>query len=326
MTHPDYQTISRHSLKLASTAIMQLSKRLPDEYDQAITTLLVCKRLIITTGVGKSGFIAQKMAATLTSTGSPAIFLDPLNALHGDLGIATKNDVVIAFSYSGESAELLALIPTLKQRQIPLISITGKSTSSLSEASTISLPAPIEREACPLNLAPTTSTSVALALADALAIGLMTAKKCTAEEFALNHPAGSLGRRLTLRVADLLPESNEPLTTDKSTLFANVICQISANRMGAICITHSDNTIMGIITDGDIRRTVEKFPANKLPSLQAHEMMTCSPSCINHDTLAIEALNMMEQRKNQISVLPVIDKSRQFLGILRLHDLIRAGL
>lgn len=296
------------------------------ELDAAVYSLMDCNRLIVTTGVGKSGFIAQKMAATLTSTGSSAVFLDPLNALHGDLGITAPGDVVIAFSYSGETAEILAILPTLKQRGVPVISIVGNLQSSLGKASAVVLHAPVAREACPLNLAPTTSTLVAMAVADALAVALMTAKNYRAEDFALNHPAGSLGRRLTLKVSDLLVDSALPLHIAPDASFSDIVCAISANGAGAVCIVDLNMQVLGIITDGDIRRTVQNFSVEALPKIQARQIMTKNPIAVTSDTLAIEALNQMEQRRSQISVLPVIDNLSRFQGIIRLHDLIRAGL
>lgn len=314
------------TLKLASESLTTLVNTPPLGLHDAIDNLINCKRLIITTGVGKSGFIAQKMAATLSSTGSPSVFLDPLNALHGDLGITAPGDVVIGFSYSGETSELLAILPTLKQRCIPVISIVGNLQSSLARASAVALHAPVIREACPLNLAPTTSTLVAMALADALAVALMTAKNYRAEEFAMNHPAGSLGRRLTLKVSDLLVDSALPLHVALNADFSDIVCAISASGAGAVCIVDSKMQVLGIITDGDIRRAVQNFSVEQLPKIQAQQIMTKNPITVTADTLAIEALNKMEQRKSQISVLPVIDNLGSFCGIIRLHDLIRAGL
>ncbi len=315
-----------NTFRLAAESLNALTEIPFVELDAAISSLVDCKRLIVTTGVGKSGFIAQKMAATLSSTGSPSVFLDPLNALHGDLGITAPGDVVISFSYSGETSELLAILPTLKQRGVPVISIVGNLQSSLAKASSVALHAPVIREACPLNLAPTTSTLVAMALADALAVALMTAKNYRAEDFAMNHPAGSLGRRLTLKVSDLLVDSALPLHITMDANFSDIVCAISASGAGAVCIVDSKMKVLGIITDGDIRRAVQNFSVEQLPKIQAQQIMTKNPIAVTADTLAIEALNKMEQRKSQISVLPVIDSLDCFCGIIRLHDLIRSGL
>ena len=320
------QDSAKYTLNLAVESLNYLANNLPAKLPNAVKLLLECRRLVITTGIGKSGFIAQKMAATLTSTGTPAIFLDPMNALHGDLGVVSSNDVVISYSYSGEAKEILALIPTLKLRKVPIISIIGKENSSLAQESDITLLTPIKHEACPLNLAPTTSTTVAMALSDSLAVALMTEKNYQAEDFALNHPAGSLGRRLTLRIKDYLPESENLLYCTKSALFSEVICNISASGSGAICITDESLHILGIITDGDIRRSVENHPAELLHQLTACDIMTTQPMTTTLNTLAIEALNIMEQRSSQISVLPVTDENQCYKGIIRLHDLIRAGL
>lgn len=317
---------AKTTLSLASKTLNSLEKNLPENFLDVITLLLNCQRLIITTGVGKSGIIAQKMAATLTSTGSPAIYLDPLNAQHGDLGIVSKDDIILAYSYSGESSEILALFPTLNQRTTPIISLTGNTNSRIAQSATISLVTPIDREGCPLNLAPTTSTTVAMALSDAIATSLMVAKDYQAKDFALNHPAGSLGRRLTLLIKDLLYEKSASFHCNPETLFTDILCKITASGAGAICIIDKNQYILGIITDGDIRRTLGKQPTELLSKLSAQDIMTRNPVTIYSNSLALDALNLMEQRNSQIAVLPVIDQNNSFCGIIRLHDLIKAGL
>ncbi|MBL4589191.1 MAG: KpsF/GutQ family sugar-phosphate isomerase [Alphaproteobacteria bacterium] len=303
-----------------------MSIKIPDDFEYSVNILLGCRRLVVTTGVGKSGFIAQKMAATLTSTGTPAIFLDPMNALHGDLGIVSKDDVLICYSYSGEASEILALIPTVKKRGVSVISIVGRDVSSLSDVSDATIVAPIEQEACPLNLAPTTSTVVAMGISDALAVALMSEKQYKAEDFALNHPAGSLGRRLTLKVSELILEETRLVFLKENSSFKDVICSISSTGVGAICIVDDAMKVNGLITDGDIRRAVESCEGAKLVDLTAVDMMTVNPISISLDSMAVDALNLMEQRSSQISVLPVVSKEGTYGGIIRLHDLIKAGL
>jgi len=314
------------TLSLGAEALAALIGGLDQPFLDAIALLRGRKHLVITTGVGKSGLIARKLAATLTSTGTPAIFLDPLNALHGDLGIVSPGDVVIGFSNSGETQELLALFPALNQRQVPMVAIVGRANSTLEQQAAVTLLGKIAQEACPLNLAPTTSTTVAMVLGDALAIGLMIASDYRAEDFALNHPAGSLGRRLTLRISDLLRGTIEDQTIAADAGFIDVVCRISQSGAGAVCVTDEDGKLEGIITDGDIRRAVQALPPHELAAARAAAIMTVKPICARFAMLAADALDLMENRPSQIAVLPVIDENDRFRGIIRLHDLILAGL
>ena len=331
------QTIkkAKDTLLIAAEALNALSINFPIDFEPSVNLLTQCKRLVVTTGVGKSGFIAQKMAATLTSTGTPAIFLDPMNSLHGDLGVVSKDDVLICYSYSGEANEILALIPTVKNRGTPVISIVGRTVSSLGEVSNLTIVAPIKKEACPLNLAPTTSTIAASAslipiaamgISDALAVALMYEKQYKAEDFALNHPAGSLGRRLTLKVSELVLEETKLNFLKMNASFKEVICSISSTGVGAICIVDDAMSVNGLITDGDIRRAVELCDGSKLVDLTAADMMTSNPIRVELNSMAVDALNLMEQRSSQISVLPVVNKEARYSGIIRLHDLIKVGL
>ncbi len=315
-----------NTLSIAATALSNLIHQLDDEFIKAIDILQNREGLVVTTGVGKSGYIAQKLAATLTSTGTPTTFLDPLNALHGDLGIMAKGDVIIAFSNSGESTEIIALSPTLKQRNIPIIAITGRTPSTLSELADITLAGIIEREACPLNLAPTTSTTVAITLGDALAIGLMIAGDYKATDFAMNHPAGNLGRRLLLRVGDIIDGSSIPETARRKDRFFEVVYKISGSGAGAVCVTDSQNSVVGIITDGDIRRTVQANQPAQLTELTAEQIMTEAPITAQISMLAKEAMHLMENRSSQIAVMPITDEFNSYRGIIRLHDLVIAGI
>lgn len=289
----------------------------------AIETLESCKGKVIVIGVGKSGVIAQKIAQTLTSTGTVAIFVHPSDALHGGLGVIAQGDVVIALSNSGETDEILAILPAIGERSVSLISIVGNTDSTLARRSDIVLDATVDQEACPLNLAPTASTTVALALGDAIAMTLMESRGLTEQDFAVNHPAGRLGKRLTLRVSDLMHESPN--------IFLNagwleVVNAISKNALGAVNVVDESCKLLGIVTDGDLRRTIEKTAAGDLGTLTAAEMMTSAPITTFADRLAYDALQLMEDRPSQISVLPVVDTKGIAVGLLRIHDVVRSGL
>jgi arabinose-5-phosphate isomerase len=291
--------------------------------ERAISLLLDCDSKIVVIGVGKSGIIANKIADTMTSTGTVAVFLHPTDGLHGGLGVITRGDCVIALSNSGETDEILALLPALKSREVSLISIVGSTNSTLARHSDVVLDASVDKEACPLNLAPTTSTTVALAIGDALAMTLMQAKNLTAEAFAANHPAGRLGKRLTLKVASLMHES--PRVAPEAG-WLEVVKTISKFALGAVNVVDGENKLIGIVTDGDLRRTIEKTAPEALARLTAAQMMTASPVTAQPEMLAYDALNLMENRPMQISVLPVVDERGAAVGLLRLHDIVRSGL
>jgi arabinose-5-phosphate isomerase len=276
--------------------------------------------------VGKSGMAARKIAATLTSTGCPAVFLHPSDAMHGDLGIVEAEDVVIALSNSGESEELLAILPALLARFVPIIAIVGNLVSTLAQKATVNLDATIEREACPLNLAPTTSVVVAMALGDALAMTLQKKRGFREEDYALNHPGGRLGRRLTLRVRDVMCSGSEvPIVMAETTLM-EVLYEISEKSLGATCVADADKRLIGLITDHDVRKAFQQYGPQTLECV-AKEIMTCNPAVLLFpDQLAYEALRMMEDRSRPLSVAPVIDEERRCLGMARVHDFVRAGL
>jgi arabinose-5-phosphate isomerase len=311
-------------LKLESSAIERASTVLDRKsVERAIELLRSCKSKVIVTGVGKSGVIAQKIAQTLTSTGTVALFVHPTDAMHGSLGVITRGDVMIALSNSGETDEILAIVPSIKERAVSLISIVGNTNSTLAAKSDVVLDASVAKEACPLNLAPTTSTTVSLAIGDAIAMTLMEDKGLSAEDFASNHPAGRLGKRLTLRVSDLMHESPN---IDPAANWIDVVQSISRFSLGAVTVADHDGTLLGIVTDGDLRRTIERTMPDELSALNARSMMTPGPITARCDMLAFEALQLMENRPSQISVLPVVDSGGKCIGLLRLHDVVRSGL
>ena len=275
-------------------------------------------------GMGKSGIVGRKIAATMTSTGTMAVYLHPADALHGDLGLVGPADVAIALSNSGHTEEIVGLLPYLEHRQTPLIAIVGNEDSPLAQRADVVLKATVDREVCPLNLAPTASTTVALAIGDAIAMTLMQRKGLTPEDFAFNHPSGRLGKRLTLKVADLMHTS--ALTVQPQASLVEVISAISKGGLGAVTVTDSAGKLVGIITDGDLRRTFEKTSQENWAHKCGQDIMTASPITVSASCLAYDALQTMEDRPSQISVLPVVDTDHNCLGIVRLHDIVRSGL
>jgi arabinose-5-phosphate isomerase len=308
-------------LKLEAAAINRTADILDKvSIEKAVELLLNCAGKVVVTGVGKSAIIANKIAETMCSTGTVAVFVHSSDALHGSLGIITAGDVVIALSNSGETDELLAVLPSIKQRQVSIISIVGNLNSSLARQSDVALDASVDKELCPHNLAPTASTTVALAIGDAIAMTLSNLKNQTEEDFAANHPAGRLGKRLTLKVADLMHESPN-VAVDANWL--EVVKSISKNSLGAVNVVEADGKLIGIVTDGDLRRAIENN--EDFTTLNAETMMTANPVVATSDMLAYQALQLMENRTSQISVLPVVADDK-CVGLLRLHDIVRSGL
>ncbi len=303
-----------------------VKKQRPESITKAIELLAHCTGRVVAVGVGKSGVVAQKLASTLTSTGTPAFFLHPTDALHGDLGGLQTGDVVVLISNSGETDELLHLLPFLQKRGIALVSIVGRIDSTLGRSSQAVLDASVAKEICPLNLAPTASTIVALALCDSLAVTVMKKKRVSAEDFAVNHPSGRLGKRLLLKVADLMRGGAENPTCSQDSMFYDVTRAINQVGYGVVNIVDSRGKLMGLVTDGDIRRTIQKVPGEKLGSLKCADFMSAHPFVVRPEQLAYDAFLLMQDRDRPMSVLAVADEKGQAVGILRMQDLIHSGI
>ncbi|GAB6099442.1 KpsF/GutQ family sugar-phosphate isomerase [Halanaerocella petrolearia] len=309
-------------LKIETDAIKGVSKSIDQEFVNVVQEILDCSGRVIMTGMGKSGFIAEKLAATLSSTGTPAFFLHPAEAVHGDLGMVTEDDIVIAISNSGETEEVVEILPVIKRIGAQIVSITGNLDSTLAQTGDYSLKVAIEQEACPLDLAPTASTTAALALGDALAMALVATRDFKPEDFALYHPGGSLGKQLLLTVDDVLHvRERNPIVEQDSTL-KETLFVMTSTRMGSANIVDEQGKLVGIITDGDIRRLLEEDP--NLMHKEAQEIMSVDPTAITPDKLAAEALKVMQDK--EINDLPVVDKEGQPLGLVNFQDLLKAGV
>ena len=316
----DAIAIARDVLEIEAKAIADLVSQLDERFTAAVQTILACRGRIVVSGIGKSGHIARKIASTLASTGTPAFFVHPAEASHGDLGMITRDVVFIALSNSGESAELLAIVPVLKRQGAKLISMTGKPESALAKEADVHLYAGAEKEACPLNLAPTASTTAALALGDALAVALMHAKGFTRDEFALSHPGGALGRRLLTHVRDVMRTGeNAPRTGHHSTLM-EALLEMSRGRMGMTAVLDDGGRVIGIYTDGDLRRSLEK--GVDLRATRVADVMSGHPRTIGPERLAVEAVEIME--RNKVNQILVVDEAKRLVGALNMHDLFRA--
>jgi arabinose-5-phosphate isomerase len=314
-------------LRMESDAVARAATRVGrEEVERAVGLLASCRGKVVAVGVGKSGHIAQKVAATLTSTSTPAVFLHPSDALHGGIGLVNGDDIVLVFSNSGETAEVLELLPYLQHRRAPVIAVVGNLSSSLARRADVVLDASVEQEACPLNLAPTTSTTVALAIGDALAMTLMGVKGLTPEDFALNHPGGRIGKRLTLRVSDLMHGGDENPTVKASATLIEAVRAISRGGLGAVNVVDASGRLEGVITDGDVRRALQRVELEDLAALTCEGLMTRRPVVAAPDMLAHAALQLMENRPSQIAVLPVVEPDGRCVGLLRLHDIVRSGL
>ncbi|OFZ66167.1 MAG: arabinose-5-phosphate isomerase [Betaproteobacteria bacterium RBG_16_56_24] len=312
--------LAREVLNIEAAAVQTLAARLDENFLHALNVILRCKGRVVVSGMGKSGHIARKIAATLSSTGTPAYFVHPAEASHGDLGMITSADVIIALSYSGESQELMTIVPAIKRQGAKLISMTGNPASSLAKVSDVHLNAAVDKEACPMGLSPTTSTTAALALGDALAMALLDTKGFGAEDFARSHPGGSLGRRLLTHVSDIMRSGERRPFVRENAMLGDAILEISKKGVGMTAIVDAEQRVLGIYTDGDLRRTLEKkLDFNAMP---IRSVMTPSPRSIGPDNLAVEAVQMMEQYN--ISQLLVVDEQNRLVGALNMHDLLHA--
>ena len=313
--------LARKVLQTEASAILALVARLDSRFDRAVDLLHGCQGRVILTGMGKSGIICQKIAATLNSTGTPALFLHPAEAIHGDLGVIRSDDVVVALSYSGETGEVLRLLEAIRRLGAKLIVITGDPASTLAQAADVSLDCSVTEEACPLNLVPTASTTAALAMGDALAMTLLVQKGFKEEDFANLHPGGKLGKRL-MRVESLMNRGDDCPVVGASTGLRDVIYEMSSKKLGMTCVVNDQLALVGIITDGDLRRHMDRLSG--LFDMTAAELMTHDPVTIPPSMLAAEALNVMEQRK--ITSLVVVSDDRKVAGVVHLHDLWRTEM
>lgn len=303
-------------------AVAALSARLDERFERACTILLACKGRIVVTGMGKSGHIGSKIAATLASTGSPSLFVHPAEASHGDMGMITAGDAVLALSNSGNTVEIVTLLPLLKRLRVPLVSMTGNTDSMLAKSADVNLDVSVGEEACPLNLAPTSSTTAALVMGDAIAIALLEARGFTAEDFAFSHPGGALGRKLLLRVEDVMRRGDEVPRVKPDTLVSRALMEISAKGLGMTSIVDDGNALLGIFTDGDLRRKIDA--GIDIRTTKIGDVMNRNCKTVTPNMLAAEALNILDDFK--IVALLVIDAQHRPIGALHLRDLTRAGL
>jgi arabinose-5-phosphate isomerase len=311
----------RRAIEIEGRALASLIPRIGASFVQACVTCLACKGRVIVTGMGKSGHIAGKIAATLASTGTPSFFMHAAEASHGDIGMITRDDVLLAISNSGETAELLLLIPHVSRLGVPLIAITGNAKSNLARAATVHLDVSVNEEACPLNLAPTASTTVTLALGDALAVAMLEARGFTPQDFARSHPGGVLGRKLLLHVSDVMRTGDALPVVSPDALLAEGLLVISKKGLG-MCVVVEDGRVRGVFTDGDLRRALDAQADVHRTTMR--EVMTAPGKSVQANELAAEAAHLME--KHKITALPVVDAAGALIGALNVHDLLRAGV
>ena len=318
----DFVRSGLRTIRIESDAVNALSQRLDKDFTKACELILDCAGRIIVTGMGKSGHIGKKIAATLASTGTPSFFVHPGEANHGDLGMITKQDIVLAISYSGTSNEILTLLPLLKRSGIKIISMTGNPASTLAEVAEAHLNIAVETEACPLDLAPTASTTATLVLGDALAIALLEARGFTEEDFAFSHPGGALGRKLLLRVVDIMHTDDQIPRVLANASLGEALLTMTEKGFGMTTIVDDKNQLLGIFTDGDLRRTIDK--GISLSGAAISDLMNRTPKTISNKALPAEALKVMEDMK--ITALVVCDEETRLIGVLHMHDLLRAGV
>jgi len=326
LSAPNLLQLARDTLDIEAAALQGLKARLDDRFVRAVEMILAVKGRVVVTGMGKSGHIARKIAATFASTGTPAFFMHPGEASHGDLGMLTKNDVLIAISNSGESTEILTLLPVVKRHQITLITITRNQKSTMARLADIALTSGESNEACPLGLAPTSSTTTALVLGDALAVALLDIRGFTADDFALSHPGGALGRRLLTRVSDIMHHGDMIPMVTTGTSLADSLLEMTKKGLGMTAVVdETSKHLLGLFTDGDLRRVLKQSAlSHDLLDQPIEKLMTKKPITVTAQILAAEALAIMEKRK--INSILVLDDDRQLVGALNMHDLLQAGV
>lgn len=318
----NYKEIAQETLNIEAQTLLQAAKNIGDAFEEVVETILACKGKLIVTGVGKSGLIGAKMAATFASTGTPSFFLHPTEALHGDLGMISENDVVIAISYSGESEELSSILPHIKRFKTPLIGMTRNKNSTLGQYSDLVIDVIVEKEACPLDIAPTSSTTLTLALGDALAVCLMRARNFKKSDFASFHPGGALGKKLFVKVSDLMKKNDLPIVS-KNTKVKDAIVKISEGRLGTVLVADDDNSLIALVSDGDIRRALLQDDFSLEDNVLKYA--TQNPKTLDDENiLASQALVIIEEMK--IQLLVVTDKNKKIKGVLHIHTLIEKGI
>ena len=316
-------SLAKAVLLAEAEAVNALAGRIDDAFHRACELMEQCKGRVVVMGMGKSGHIGGKVAATLASTGTPAFFVHPGEASHGDMGMITKSDVVLAFSNSGETEEIKTLLPLIKRLGVPLIALTGNNCSTLAQIADAHIDVKVEKEACPMGLAPTTSSTAALAMADALAVSLLEQRNFTPEDFALSHPGGSLGKRLLLRIGEIMHTGNATPKVLHSASLNDALLEMSNKGLGMTAIVDEQDTLQGVFTDGDLRRVLDHGTVNTRET-KISEVMTSPCKSTHSDTLAAETLAMMQEFK--INSLPVVDDNNKLIGAMNMHDLLRAGV
>ncbi len=323
MDRDNILSFAKETLQKEINALEKIKETLDYNFVEALELILSAKKIIVS-GLGKSGIIGRKIAGTFLSIGLPCVFMHSVDALHGDIGIVSEGDLAILLSKSGTTEEIVQLVPYLKNRGAKVISIVGTENSYLAKTSDVTILAKVDQEACPLNIVPTSSAMVALAIGDALAACIMKVKNFTPEDFARQHPLGQLGRNLILKVEDVMHKGqNLPLIYPDST-FKDAVIEITNKKLGCVCVVEKNTELVGLITDGDVRRTLQRH--DNINSLKVADVMTKNPVKVLYSALLGEALSLMEQRESQINVLPVVDESNKCIGVVRLHDIVRSSI
>ena len=319
----DILDIAKRVLKIEADAVAALAEKLDSTFEKTIDIIFKSKGRVVVTGMGKSGLVGKKIAATLASTGTPAFFMHPAEASHGDLGMVTSDDVIIAISNSGETAELSGLIPFLKRFNVGLIAMTGNLNSTLAKSADVHLDVSVKEEACPLGVVPTASTTAALAMGDAIAVALLVKRGLKQEDFAFFHPGGNLGKKLFIKVKDLMHTGDALPFVSPETEMIKAVVEISSKRLGVAIVSDKSRKILGVLTDGDIRRGIEKWGKDFF-DMKAGEVMTKNPKTISEDELAVKALSIMET--HSITSLAVPDSDGKAIGVIHLHDILKQGI